>query len=103
VWSKLRLWIDDHCWKSPDSPCQSMPEELHTLESEGINSISLVWSTTHITDPVGNVFKHWTVLNPEAESTPKNEKGESCCDLHQRSKDGRKAYDVLLTQVRYRG
>ena len=99
VWSKLRLWIDGHCWKEPDVPCKSRPDELHDLESEGITSISLVWGGSYKVDDVGNEFKFYTVLNPEAETTPKNEKGESCCDLRQRSKDPRLIYDVYLKTV----
>ncbi len=96
VWKTLRLWIDEHCYKYPDSPCQSDPSELHTLESMGVTSISLVWSATLKTDAVGNQFKYYAVLNPEAETTPKDAQGNSCCELHKKSKDGRLAYDVFL-------
>jgi hypothetical protein len=99
IWSKLRLWIDEHCWKEPDVPCRSHPDELHSLESKGITSISLVWDGTDRVDDVGNLFRFYTWLNPEAETTPKNEKGESCCDLHQRSKDPRRVFDVYLKTV----
>ena len=99
IWPKLKLWIDDHCYKEPDVPCQSRPDELHSLESAGINSISLVWSGGYQTDAVGNEYKFYTLLNPEAETRPRNEKGESCCDLHQQSKDPRRAFDVYLKTV----
>lgn len=96
IWSKLRLWIDEHCYLAPDEPCQSRPEELHTLESKGVNSISLVWDAATRTDAIGNQFKFYTLLNPDAETTPKDENGNSCCTLHQKSHDGRLAYDVFL-------
>lgn len=99
IWPKLRLWIDEHCYKAPDVPCHSRPDELHTLESKGVTSISLVWDVSEKTDAVGNQFKVFAVLNPEAETTPVDEHGQSCCDLHQRSKDGRLAYDVFLKTV----
>jgi hypothetical protein len=99
IWPKLRLWIDEHCYKTPDLPCISQPYELHTLESEGVYSISLVWGGGWKTDAVGNVYKFHTLLNPEAEDTPVDGKGQRCCDLHQRSKDGREAYDVYLQSV----
>jgi hypothetical protein len=99
IWPKLRLWIDEHCYKQPDTPCRSRPDELHTLESKGVTSISLVWAASVKTDAVGNQFKFNTVLNPEAETTPIDERGQYCCDLHQRSKDGRLAYDVFLKTV----
>ena len=94
-----RLWIDVHCYKEPDLPCQSRPDELHSLESKGITSISLVWDATYRVDDVGNLFRFYTRLNPEAETTPRDEKGNSCCDLHQRSKDPRLVFDVYLKTV----
>lgn len=99
IWSKLRLWVDEHCYKEPDKPCRSRPNELHSLESKGINSISLVWDASTKIDPVGNQFKFYSVLNPEAETKPKDEHGNVCCDLHQRSADSRLAYDVFLKTV----
>jgi hypothetical protein len=99
IWPKLKLWIDEHCYQQPDAPCRSLPEELHTLESKGIHSISLVWDASDKMDAVGNEYKVFTVLNPEAESKPVDDKGQLCCDLHQRSKDGRLAYDVWLKRV----
>jgi hypothetical protein len=99
IWPKLRLWLDDHCYKEPDKPCRSRREELHTLESEGIQSISLVWDASAKTDAVGNKFEFFTVLNPEAATTPRDAKGQRCCDLHQKSKDARLIYDVFLKTV----
>lgn len=99
IWTKLRLWIDEHCYLTPDAPCQSRPEELHSLESEGVFSISLVYGSNMKMDAVGNWFKFYAVLNPEAENSPKDENGNSCCTLQQKSKDGRLTYDVYLKAV----
>lgn len=96
IWPKLRLWIDEHCYREPDQPCRSLPDELHTLESKGVTSISLIYSGNIFWDSAGNEFELYSVLNPEAETTPKDDKGNSCCDLHQKSKDGRLVYDVWL-------
>jgi hypothetical protein len=100
IWQKLKLWIDGHCYLNPDAPCQSRPDEIYTLESKGINSLSLVYGNSIKTDSVGNQFKFDAVVNPEAETTPKDSHGNSCCDLHQRSKDGRLTYDVFLKRVK---
>ena len=96
IWKKLRLWIDGHCYKTPNLKCQSLPQEIFTLESKNITSISLVYSANDKIDSVGNKFRLSAVLNPEVETTPIDERGNSCCDLHQRSKDGRLIYDVWL-------
>jgi hypothetical protein len=32
IWPKLKLWIDEHCFRDPNTPCQSLPDELHTLK-----------------------------------------------------------------------
>lgn len=113
IWPKLKLWIDDHCYKTPDAPCHSLPQELHTLESEGVYSISMVWGVVNeipagtptpkvptygplagLTDVIGNQYKYYTLLNPDAEKTPRDGKGQVCCDLHMKSHDGRWAIDV---------
>jgi hypothetical protein len=96
VWPKLRLWIDEHCYQNPDQACVSRPSELHKPEEFGMTSISLVWDQGFKLDKVGNQFKFFSVMNPDAETTPVNAKGEHCCDLHQKSHDGRLAYDVFL-------
>ncbi len=123
IWPKLKLWIDTHCYKTPDTPCQSLPQELYTLESEGVTSISMVWNTVSTmpagtpaatkngwtvygpmggpTDLVGNEYVFYTLLNPDAEKTPRDEKGQVCCDLHQKSHDGRWAIDVYLNYIQY--
>jgi hypothetical protein len=108
IWHKLRLWIDTHCYKDPDMPCQSLPSELHTLESKGIKSLSLIYAyDPGNRDAAGNWFKFSAVVNPDIEDAPvnangrhHNAKGETCCDLHQKSsKDGRLMYDVFLQSV----
>ena len=105
IWKKLRLWIDTHCYLSPDSPCHSRPHELHTLESFGITSISLVYQyDPQNYDEVGNRFKFWVYLNPELGSGPVDTHGHHIEDPNhegaaQRSEDGRKAYDVFLARV----
>ena len=41
----------------------------------------------------------YTVLNPDAETILKDEKGNVCCELHKKSHGGRLAYDVFLKTV----
>ena len=97
VWTKLKLWIDDHCYLKPDTPCVSIPGELHPLAQFGITSISLVYTYANDHhDTFQNDFRYSAVLNPDAEAQPINAKGESCCDQHQHSNDGRLTYDVWL-------
>lgn len=52
VWSRLRVWID------ANHDGISQPEELATLDSLGIRSISLDYKLSHRTDPNGNVFRY---------------------------------------------
>ena len=99
VWNKLRLWIDEHCNKDPDRLCQSRPQELHTLESKGIESISLFYRSQMTFDAVGNEYRFFGWLNPEAEETPDMGQGNmhhTCCELHMQSKDQRPINDVYL-------
>ncbi len=98
IWPRLRLWIDDHCYKDPEKPCAALPGELFTLEDKGIRSLSLVYSGDVKFDAYGNEFKYYAVVNPEAHDTPRDEEGNSCCVLHQKSKDPqhRVMYDVYL-------
>ena len=99
IWTKLKLWIDQHCYKTPDVPCASLPSEVHSLESAGINSISLIYTGANDhTDAYNNRFKYSAVLNPFAETNQINSKGESCCDNQQQSSDGRLIYDVYLQE-----
>lgn len=106
VWSgladgrKLMLWDASSCLKERDTPCVSKPGELHTLESEGIRSISGVWdiaskdtmpkgtplavkdgwqqygSLGGLLDTVGNQYLFYTLLNPDIADMPKDEYGE---------------------------
>lgn len=109
IWGKLRLWIDTHCYEQPDVPCQSLPSELHTLESFGINSISLIYQyDPNNKDAIGNWFKFYAYLNPDISSMPVGSDGKhrnpntgyGCCSDHQKSSnDGRRAYDVFLKTV----
>lgn len=122
IWFKLRLWDASRCLQNPNEPCVSQPGELHSLESEGIYSISLLWDGLSKmpagtpaalqkdgspvygplgapTDVVGNQYRFYSLLNPDAENLPANDKGETCCDLHRQSHDGRWAIDVYLKYV----
>ncbi len=99
VWSKLRLWIDEHCYRDPDRPCESRPEELHTLESEGIRSLSIVYTGSFKTETAGNLFKFAAVVNPAADNDTPEQAHEFALhgrDRNQVSSDGRVMYDVVL-------
>jgi hypothetical protein len=77
VFSKLRLWIDTN------HDGISQPEELHTLASLGVTSISLNYVLSMRRDPSGNLFHYRAKINPHgtADNSPA----------------GPNAYDVFLT------
>jgi len=71
IFSSLRLWVDTN----HDGISQS--NELHTLPSLGVNSISLNYQESRFTDQYGNMFRYWSGINGSARN---------------------KAYDVFLVR-----
>lgn len=65
IWKHLKLWLPDHCWDSPELPCASIPKELHSLESEGIHSLGLMYGISQDHDQWGNSFKFYAQVNPK--------------------------------------
>jgi hypothetical protein len=59
IFSSLRLWID------ANHDGVSQPEELHSLPSMGVNSISLQYLPDRKTDQFGNMFRYRATVNPD--------------------------------------
>jgi len=91
IWNHLKLWIDDHCYLTPNAPCTSVPSEVHSLESAGIKSIALVYEATPASDggydAYGNDFKIFVKVNVDPKNNAKDPRP---------SKDPRVMYDVFL-------
>lgn len=75
VFSQLVLWIDEN------HDGISQPNELHSLPSLGVSSISLKYRDSRRTDRFGNQFRYRAALNIDGFGQPT---------------DGRWAYDVFL-------
>jgi hypothetical protein len=80
IFSSLRLWID------ANHDGVSQPDELLTLPSKGVDSISLTYRISMRRDQYGNLFRYRARVNP----------GEPAADPDL----GRTAYDVFLVAVR---
>jgi hypothetical protein len=82
VWPKLRILIDEHCYREPNTPCVSLASELHPLSEYGIHSISVhygVMGRHH--DEFGNVCKFTSLINPDP-ANPQEKAADSqvACD-----------------------
>lgn len=87
VWSRLRIWVDEHCQIHRDEPCTALPGELHKLSEYEITSISLIYESDHFVDKWGDTFKLFTRINVQPEKL-------------QDSTDPRRMYDVWLVERR---
>jgi len=65
AWPRLRIWIDEHCYREPNTPCVSLPAELHKLSEYGIHSLSVAYGVMgRHHDEFGNVCKFTSIINP---------------------------------------
>jgi len=74
IFPSLRLWID------ANHDGISQPNEIYTLPSLGVNSISLSYRLNERTDQYGNQFRYFAQINPGGPT----------------GGNGRMAYDVFL-------
>jgi hypothetical protein len=88
IWSKLRIWIPEHCFNNPDQVCVSLPSELHLLSEFGIYNIGLIYSTSNKMDDYGNDYRYISHYNVSSSNEGKSEYG-----LKQ---EDRTIYDVYL-------
>jgi hypothetical protein len=87
VFNNLRLWIDQHCYLTPEEPCEALPSELFTLQEKGIDNLSLRYNLLDSVDSHGNNFLTVAPVNVTAEHL-------------QESRDPRKITDVYLTKMK---
>ena len=64
---KLKVWIDDHCYLTPQVQCSALRSELHVLDEFGWPNISYVYSRSNIRDKEGNQFAYWAQADPDVE------------------------------------
>ena len=88
VWSKLRIWIPEHCFNNPNQVCIGLPSEMHLLSEFGIYNIGLIYSTSNKIDQYGNDYRYISHYNVSPSNEGKSEYGLA--------KEDRTIYDVYL-------